>query len=52
MEPATEVEGGAVVPPPVVPEEAPAIEGPALAEGSTPAMVNLTLDDSPIDKGK
>jgi hypothetical protein len=52
-EPAAAVEGGAVVPPPVVPEEeVPAIEGPALAEGSTPTMVDLTLDDSPIDKGK
>jgi hypothetical protein len=52
-EPAAEVEGGAVVPPPVVPEEeVPATEGPAPVEGSTPAMVDLTLDDSPIDKGK
>jgi hypothetical protein len=41
-EPAVEVEGGAVAPPPVVPVVAPAIE----------AVVDLTLDDSPIDKGK
>jgi hypothetical protein len=30
----------------------PAIEVPAPAQGSTPAVVDLTLDDSPIDKGK
>jgi hypothetical protein len=50
--PAVEVESGAVAPPPVVPVVAPAIEAPALAQGSTSAMVDLTLDDSPIDKGK
>jgi hypothetical protein len=36
----------------VILEEVPAIEAPALAQGSTPALVDLTLDDSPIDKGK
>jgi hypothetical protein len=30
----------------------PVIEALALAQGSTPALVDLTLDDSPIDKGK
>jgi hypothetical protein len=30
----------------------PAVEGSAPAEGSTPAMVDLTLDNSPLDKGK
>jgi hypothetical protein len=52
-EPAATVEGGVIEPPPEVPEEeVPVVEGPALAEGSTPAMVDLTLDDSPLDKGK
>jgi hypothetical protein len=53
VEPATTVKGGAVVPLPVVlEEEVPATEGSAPAEGSTPTMVDLTLNDSPIDKGK
>jgi hypothetical protein len=52
-EPVATVEGGVVEPSPMVPEEeAPAIEGPAPVEGSTPVMVDLTLDDSPLDKGK
>jgi hypothetical protein len=53
VEPAATVEGGVVEPPPVVlEEEVPAVEGPAPTKGSTPAMVDLTLDDSPLDKGK
>jgi hypothetical protein len=52
-ESAATVEGGVVEPPPMVPEEeVPAVKGPAPVEGSTPAMVDLTLDDSPLDKGK
>jgi hypothetical protein len=50
---AATVEGGVVEPPPVVlEEEVLAVEGPAPVEGSMPAMVDLTLDDSPLDKGK
>jgi hypothetical protein len=52
-EPAATVEGGVVEPPPVVlEEEVLVVEGPAPVEGSMPAMVDLTLDDSPLDKGK
>jgi hypothetical protein len=36
----------------VIPVVAPVIEAPALAQGPTPAVVDLTLDDSPVDKGK
>jgi hypothetical protein len=39
-------------PPEVLEEEVPVVEGPALVEESTPATVDLTLDDSPLDKGK
>jgi hypothetical protein len=52
-EPAATVEGGVVEPPPEAPEEeVPAVEGPAPAEESAPVTVDLTLDDSPLDKGK
>jgi hypothetical protein len=30
----------------------PVVEVPALPQGSTPALIDLTLDDSPVDKGK
>jgi hypothetical protein len=30
----------------------PAVEGPALTEELAPVTVDLTLDDSPLDKGK
>jgi hypothetical protein len=30
----------------------PAVEAPAPSEGSTPALINLTVDDSPADKGQ
>jgi hypothetical protein len=47
-EPTATAKGGVVEPPPLVPEEeVPVVEGPAQAEGSTLAMVDLTLDDSP-----
>jgi hypothetical protein len=52
MEPVVEAERGAVVPPPIVQAVVPAIEAPALPQGSTPALIDLTLDDSPADKGK
>jgi hypothetical protein len=62
-EPAATVEGGAVEPPPEAPgeevpaieapaPEVPAVEGPALTEERVPVTVDLTLDDSPLDKGK
>jgi hypothetical protein len=47
-----EAEQGAVVPPPVVQAVVPAVEASALPQGSTPALIDLTLDDSPVDKGK
>jgi hypothetical protein len=57
------VEGGAAEPlPEALEEEAPvveapapevlAVEGPALTEELAPVTVDLTLDDSPLDKGK
>jgi hypothetical protein len=46
------VESGAVAPLPMVTAAVPVIEAPALAQGLTPAVVDLTLDDSPVDKGK
>jgi uncharacterized lipoprotein len=30
----------------------PTVEALALSQGSTPALIDLTVDDSPIDKGK
>jgi hypothetical protein len=51
-EPMVKVESGAVAPLPMVTAAVPVIEAPALAQGSTPAVVDLTLDDSPVDKGK
>jgi hypothetical protein len=29
-----------------------AVDASALPQGSTPALIDLTLDDSPVDKGK
>jgi hypothetical protein len=52
MEPAVEVERGAVVPLPIVQAVVPAVKAPALPQGSTPALIDLTVDDSPTDKGK
>jgi hypothetical protein len=57
------VEGGAVEPPPEAPgeeasaveapaPEVPAVEGLALTEEWVPMTVDLTLDDSLLDKGK
>jgi hypothetical protein len=62
-EPTATVEGGATEPLPKAPEEealtvealAPevsAVEGLALTEELAPVTVDLTLDDSPLDKGK
>jgi hypothetical protein len=63
VELAATVEGGAVEPPPEAPEKevpavkaltpvVPAVEGPAPTEELAPVTVDLTLDDSPLDKGK
>jgi hypothetical protein len=41
-----------VVPLPNVQAVAPTDEKPALLLGSTPAIINLTIDDPPFDKGK
>jgi hypothetical protein len=46
------VEWGAVAPPPIVQAEVPVVEVPTPPQGSTPALIELTLDDSPADKGK
>jgi hypothetical protein len=46
------VERGAVAPPPIVRAMVPVVEVPAPPQGSTPALIDLTLDDSPADKGK
>jgi hypothetical protein len=62
-EPAATVEGGVVEPPPEAPEEevsvvegpapeVPVVEGLTPAEESAPVAVDLTLNDSPLDKRK
>jgi hypothetical protein len=52
MEPAVEAERGVVGPPPVIQAVVPAVEALALPQGSTLALIDLTLDDSLADKGK
>jgi hypothetical protein len=52
VEPAVKVERGVVVPPPIIHAVVPVVEAPAPPQGSTPALIDLTLDDSPADKGK
>jgi hypothetical protein len=46
------VERGAVAPPPIVRAMVPVVEVLAPPQGSTSALIDLTLDDSPTDKGK
>jgi hypothetical protein len=46
------VEREVVVPSPDAQVEVPASEGPLLTQGSTPVMIDLTLDDPPSNKGK
>jgi hypothetical protein len=46
------VERRAVAPPPIVQAVVPIVEVLALSQGSTPTLIDLTLDDSPADKGK
>jgi hypothetical protein len=52
IEPVVEAERGAIVPPPIVQAVEPAFEAPALPQGLTLALVDLTVDDSLADKGK
>jgi hypothetical protein len=52
VEPVVEVEKGAIVPPPIVQAVVPVVEALAPPQGSTPALIDLTLDDSPANKGK
>jgi hypothetical protein len=52
MEPAVEAERGVVGPPPVIQAVVPAVEALALPQGSTLALIDLTLDDSLANKGK
>jgi hypothetical protein len=40
------------VPPPIVQAVVPVVEMLAPPQGSTPALIDLTIDDSPSDKGK
>jgi hypothetical protein len=51
-EPAVEAEREAGVPSPIVQAVAPVVEVLALPQGSTLALIDLTVDDSPADKGK
>jgi hypothetical protein len=47
-----EVERGAVTPPPIVQAVVPVAEVPAPPQGLTLALIDLILDNSPVDKGK
>jgi hypothetical protein len=49
---AAEVERGVVVPPPNVQAVVPTDERPAPPQGSTLAVIDLTIDDPPSNKGK
>jgi hypothetical protein len=40
------------MPPPVILAVVPAVEASGLPQGSTPALIDLTLDNTPTDKGK
>jgi hypothetical protein len=40
------------VPPPIVQAVVPVVEAPSPPQGSTPALIDLTLDNSPANKGK
>jgi hypothetical protein len=51
-EQAVEAERGVVVPPSIVQAVVPTVETPAPPQGSTPAVIDLTVDDPPSDKGK
>jgi hypothetical protein len=47
-----EAEWGVAMPPPNVQAVAPTDERPIPPQGSTPAVIDLTVDDPPSDKGK
>jgi hypothetical protein len=51
-EQAIEAERGVAMPPPNVQAVAPTDERPVSPQGSTPAVINLIVDDPPSDKGK
>jgi hypothetical protein len=51
-EQATEAEWGVVVPLPNVQAVVPSDKRPAPPQGSTPVVIDLTIDDPPSDKGK
>jgi hypothetical protein len=51
-EPVVEAERGVVVPPPIVHAVVLAVKTPAPPHGSTLALIDLTVDGSPSDKGK
>jgi hypothetical protein len=52
MEQAVEVKRGVVVPPSIIQAVVPTVETLAPPQGSTLAMIDLTVDDPPSDKGK
>jgi hypothetical protein len=52
MELVVKTERGAVVPPPIIKAVVLTVEMPALPQGSTLALIDLTVDGSPSDKGK
>jgi hypothetical protein len=52
VEPAIEAKRGVIVPPPIIQAVVPTVEAPAPPQGSTLALIDLTTDDSPADKGK
>jgi hypothetical protein len=52
VEPVVVVEREAIAPPPIIQAVVPVVEVPAPPQGSTPTLIDLTLDDSPADKGK
>jgi hypothetical protein len=52
MEQAVKAERGAVVPPPIVQAVVVAVETLGPPQGSTPAVIDLTIDDPPTDKGR
>jgi hypothetical protein len=49
---AAEAERGVIVPPPIVQAVVPTDERPAPPQGLIPAVIDLTIDDPPSDKGK
>jgi hypothetical protein len=52
MEQVVKAERGVVVPLSIVQAVVPIVETPAPPQGSTPAVIDLTVDDLPSDKGK